>query len=354
MITARFIGTLTARSPIYITRPEQGDVPLTMNVVRNQTVVRVHVIPGETIKGLLRQTAYSLCVDAATRDGELKVSLALFYRQTAGGIGLTSEKLAIGEDATIRQREPILSLFGAAQPRLTGRLAVHHAIAQPALGLDGSEGTGLPPGTRRDAVIASPALSDVLGQEDRQLWARQGALVSELSDANRHVEDTKRILGRARRTQGASIKELEQALAEAERNVAKIKAKPEFQHAVQRPIPQKQAAPAGTVYDHGFEVTGASPGELGLLLATLQVWSMKPRIGGGTTTGYGHVLGDYMIQCLVGDGPPREWRWKPAGKVTIGGDGAAIESEAPEITSAMAAWAELERSLRTRTAIFGS
>ena len=70
MPTIRLLGAITARSPILITRPEQGDAPLMMNVIRNQTLTQAHVIPGETIKGLLRSTAYALCVDAGRQEGE--------------------------------------------------------------------------------------------------------------------------------------------------------------------------------------------------------------------------------------------------------------------------------------------
>jgi CRISPR/Cas system CMR subunit Cmr4 (Cas7 group RAMP superfamily) len=42
-----------------------------MNVIRNQTLTQAHVIPGETIKGLLRSTAYALCVDAGRQEGDL-------------------------------------------------------------------------------------------------------------------------------------------------------------------------------------------------------------------------------------------------------------------------------------------
>ena len=353
MLTMRLSGTLTAVSPIYITRPEQGDVPLTMNVVRNQSLVRTHVIPGETIKGLLRQKAYALCVDAASADGaELTVSLQAFYRQTAGGIGFTANKQEIGADAQLRPTEPILSLFGAATPRMTGKLIVQHALAQPVLNASGSEGTGLPGGTRRDGITTTPEFGNLLGPQDRELWSRQSIMVSEASEAGRRVDDAKRILGRARRTPGVEITPLEAALVTAEEDLARMKAMPDYQHSVQRPIPVKPAAPVGTVYDHGLVVEEGSPEEIGLLLAALEAWHLVPRIGGGRTTGYGFLRGEYLIELLSGAELRRNRTWRSVGAVHIAGEGAAIETGDPDVRGAMKAWQSMEGRLREATGMF--
>ncbi|MGA9487785.1 MAG: hypothetical protein WBV25_12035, partial [Methylocella sp.] len=124
MPTIRLSGVITARSPILITRPEQGDAPLMMNVIGNQALSHAYVIPGETIKGLLRSSAYALCVEAGRLAGDLKVSLEQFYRQTLGGLSFASESRELGSEASIRVKEPLLSLFGAANPRITGRIIV--------------------------------------------------------------------------------------------------------------------------------------------------------------------------------------------------------------------------------------
>jgi hypothetical protein len=353
MPTIRLSGAITARSPILITRPEQGDAPLTMNVIRNQALTQAYVIPGETIKGLLRSAAYALCVDAGRLEGDLKVSLEQFYRQTLGGLSFASETRELGSDASIRQEEPLLSLFGAANPRITGRIVVHHALAQAALGGPQGDGIGLPPGTRRDGVTARPEFAELLGAEDRALWSRQNTIVSSLSEANRKVEDAKRILGRARRTEGVDIKPLEAELETAQAEVAAIKAAPEFQHSVQRPIPTKNAAPAGTVYDHSIEVVDGSLAEIGLLFAVLELWSLTPRIGGGKTTGYGQIEARYAIECLSEAPLSRDRTWVGAGAITIGGAGPVIETSDSILLGAVSAWRDLESSIRTKTKVFG-
>ncbi|MGA9486229.1 MAG: hypothetical protein WBV25_04025, partial [Methylocella sp.] len=64
-------------------------------------------------------------------------------------------------------------------------------------------------GTRRDGVTARPEFADLLSSEDQALWSRQNIIVSSLAEANRKMEDAKRILGRARRTEGVDIRPLE-------------------------------------------------------------------------------------------------------------------------------------------------
>ncbi len=351
MPTIRLSGTITARSPIMITRPEQNDRLLTMNVVRNESMSRVHAIPGETIKGLLRGMAYAVCVDAGRGSGELKVTLDAFYRQTAGGLTFSSNA-DLGSDVAARVGQPLLSLFGAATPRLTGRIIVHHALAQENTEGGSPVGMGLPPGTRRDGITAHPQFADLIGPADRALWSRQNASVSALSEVTQRIEDAKRILGRARRTPGVDIAPLEVALATAEKDALAIKDAPEFQHSVQRPLPLKNAAPAGTTYDHAIEVADGTPEEIGLLLAAMELWNQSPRIGGGRTTGYGQIVADYLIETLT-DAPLRRHRtWIAAGTTTINGEGCATDTVNPMLLDAMETWSRTEKTICTTTKIF--
>jgi CRISPR type IV-associated protein Csf2 len=352
MPTIRLNGTITARSPIMVTRPEQGDVLLTMNVVRHQSLTRAHVIPGETIKGLLRSSAYALCVDAAKLTGDLKVSLGQFYNQAIGGLSFVAEGRELGSDAVLRASQPLLSLFGAANPKLTGRIIVHHAIAQAIANEAQPAGIGLPPGARRDGIRSRPEMADLLANEDRALWSRQNAMVADLSEANKRVEDARRILGRARRTEGVDVARFEAELERAVAEVATIKASPEFQQSVQRPLPVKNAAPAGTVFDHAIEVVDGTEAEIGLLLATLELWHRAPRIGGGRTVGYGQIIAEYAIVVLSSEPLRRHRTWQAAGRATIGGMGAMLATTNETLIAAQTTWAETEAAIRTKTGIF--
>lgn len=353
MLSVKLTGTITAEAPIMITRPEQGDGPLQMTVVRNQMTVRTHVLPGETIKGLLRGLAFRNCVNAARYAGEkIQVDLPTFYTQTAGGLSFTAENRELGADEKIRLQQPLLSLFGSATPRLKGTLYVGHAIAQPLSSGDG-DGLDMPPGMRLDTLVVMPDMASLLSDTDKVAWSRQNETVTKHSEANKVVADAKRALGRARGTKGVDTAPYVAELERAQAAVAAIREAPDFRHSVQRPIPVKHAAPAGTVYEHEMAVDHATPEEVGLLLAALDALNQMPRIGGGRTTGYGNIRAEYAITVLSGTGLPRDRRWEAAGTVSIGRQNQVCVSDHIAINGAIAAWRAMEARILETTNIFG-
>jgi hypothetical protein len=335
-----------------ITRPDQGNAPLTMNVVRGQALEKTHVIPGETIKGVLRNCAYAVCVDAGRMQGNLRVGLKEFYRQTLGGITFSSETREVGRDEAIRAKEPLLSLFGAASPLITGRIIVNHALAQPTMNSTHLDGTGLPQGTRRDGLTIRPEWANLLSPDDQSLWARQHIMVTSLSDATRRLEDAKRTVARAARNKGVDLGPLEAALAAAQAQVTDLKSAPEFQQTIQRPLPIKNAAPVGTIYDHEIQVVDATPSEIGLLMASLELWSQQPRIGGGKTVGYGWIECAYVMEVLSDNIRRRDRVWLPGGTILLGGRGPTITTSYDKILDSMASWRRVEEAIRTETKIF--
>ena len=353
MPTIRLAGTITALSPIMITRVDQGDNLLTMNVVRNEAMVRVHAIPGENLKGALRSAALRVCVDAAREAGGATMTLDNFYLQSVGGLGFADDKVPLGGSDESREGQPILSLFGAASPKLRGRLIVGAALARPAVGAPAAIGSGLPAGVRLDALMGEHRFSELLSEEDRNLWSRKSAIIADSSEAKGILADADRKLKRARGKGGIDLAPLEAEVEAAQAAVDAIKSGKDFTHAVQRPLPVKRAAPAGTTYDHSIEAIDATPSEVGLLLAALQEWGQLSRVGGSRTTGYGSVAVDYAIAVRAGDGPARLRPWVPAGRVTIDPDGTRIASEHPDIVGAMAEWQATEADIRANTKVFG-
>jgi CRISPR type IV-associated protein Csf2 len=305
----------------------------------------------ETIKGLLRNAAYVLCVDAARQHGQLKVNLQDFYNQTAGGVSFAGGDRELGSDAAIRATQPLLSLFGAANPILCGRIIVHHAISHDVIG--GMPDAVLPSGARRDALISTPALADILDSDNAALWSRQNTIVSRHSEAQRRVTDAKRMLARARNTNGADLAPLEAELKDAAAAAKTLQDDPEFQHSIRRIIDPKHATPAGVVYDHAIEIVDGSPEEIGLAFAALEMWGHAPRIGGGKTAGYGEIEANYTIERL-GDAPlMRDRKWTNIGTVTISRAGTEIKTTDAAVQSAMAAWRGVESDIRIKTRMFG-
>ena len=193
-----------------------------------------------------------------------------------------------------------------------------------------------------------------MSPDDQALWARQTAIYSQVSAANRKVEDANRILRRARRTDGVDLAPLEAEAKAAEAALQELKADPEFGNSIQRPVSPKAAHPAGITYDHSFELTGASSAEVGLFLASLKAWSITPRIGGGETAGYGFLALDYAIELLTGEGPLHTQTWSPAGRVEISRSATRMDLTDPVLQECTNAWAALATDLTKNTAIFAA
>ena len=361
MQIVRFIGQLEAQTPIHIVRSGQGERPLMTNIVVNgDSVGRRFLTPGDTLKGIFRRLAFDICAAAARRKRpNLQISptdqLTAFYRQILGGLEFEKEVRELGVERELRRRQPILSLFGTANAgtgqKLTGCMTVWMGIARQVNGLSERDPLGVPPGFRRDPLIVEPELADLLNDEAKRDWEKRTEAVAERSKAEKAVETAKKKLDDAKLADDPdekSIKALQKEISAGEKRLKELEAV----IAVTRPLPTKPAHPAGMIYEHRWEVLPWFPHELGLFLATMSAWNIRPRIGGSETTGYGHVTGHYDIEVHDGAG---SWQddWQPAGKMTIGVRGQKlIDSQHPMILEALEAWKKLEENILEETDIF--
>jgi CRISPR type IV-associated protein Csf2 len=120
-----------------------------------------------------------------------------------------------------------------------------------------------------------------------------------MSSANRKLEDARRALSRARKTEGINLASFEKVVADATAEVDSLRQDEDYTLAMQRPVPARNAVAAGTVFDHRMELLDASLVETGLFLAALSSWALDPRVGSGPTAGYGRIEAEYSIEFLA-------------------------------------------------------
>ncbi|MEI8397014.1 MAG: hypothetical protein WCF85_19990 [Rhodospirillaceae bacterium] len=320
--------------------------------IRNEFPVREPVWPGETIKGLLRATAFNVAVEAlrAICPDYPGITLDRLYEQTKGGTVFTAVRADISGGADLRRAQPILSLFGAASPRLEGKLVVEPAMARP---ISGGYSSGLPDGARRDPVLASPHLAGLLTEHERAVWQRRSAIIQDAAAAKARLRDAERILYRAKLAGIIDLAAMERNKESARSELTNIEANPDFAHSMQRPVLSKPAVAAGVVYDHRIVGNALTDIEAGLLFATLETLGADPHIGGGRTTGHGRFSADYTIFRREGTGPLRKQPLIPVGKFMITVEGGRLETEDPAILRAIDAWEQAERNIASCFAIFG-
>lgn len=347
MPTIRFSGTIEAKTPILITRVGQGDRPLTMVVMDRGRPVRVPVIPGETLKGLLRSLAFNIAVEARKRaDPAFTMSLEEIYEEAKGGVAFASGPNDLTFDDERRNGNPIVSLFGAASPTpIRGRL-----IIEPAMGRLSPQGSitldmDLAEGVRRDPLLADNALIHLLRPGEEKKWSRQMGLIRHGAKKKKDLEDAQKALRKARRAQSADFDLYETKASEAAAEVEKFKQGDDYTLAVQRPLPSKPATPAGVIFDHRMEIRNASLLEIGLFLDTLRSWSLDLRIGGGRTAGYGRIELNYSIQILTSEKWPQKPEWLTVGSLRLGDSGMTLDAPDPTLEDAAKAWASAEEDI---------
>jgi CRISPR/Cas system CSM-associated protein Csm3 (group 7 of RAMP superfamily) len=339
-------GSITAVTPVAITRPDQGDKLLTMSVVVGSSVVACPVIPGETIKGRFRRASAEIFRQSIMADPRFAQafpgrdtpwSLDQMYVQVIGGIkGAGKESPAdLLRSVEIRRRNPVLSLYGAAVPIWMSGLATF----DPAFPEAGGEGMNLPGGSRRDPLRDNPDLIAAMSDADRERWLKQSSLTSQRSALSGEVKLLERKVRRAKGAENpdrAEIAEIEAHLKDAKSRLAAVEGDPEYSNAVSRPLDGKNAIPAGTLMSHRMAVNGGTLAEIGLFVETLRLFAADPQIGGHRTTGYGRIAMDYRLK--VRRHPDQAW--KVAGRLSVSHkDGFVLEETQDTLVSeAVAAW----------------
>jgi len=353
-------GTLTAASPIVITRPEaKMTVPRMKAVLEDGSTVLVPFIPGETFKGMLRNLTAEQVREAIIAHPDFRTAfggrrspwtLEDFYFNAIGGVkGAEKQDLAdLVNQEELRARNPIISLFGSATPWIAGKLIVQHAIPEQVGGSTASAAINLPgeagQGVRRDPFIRNPNLFETLETEDVEAWADMTAVARQVSALRTQLKTAGLQLSKLRRTDRPAndpeVKALEKQIADLEKEEEKLKKDEGYKNAVSMPYGFAASIAIGSRFTHGFTLNRATPTELGLLLAGLTRVGLAPRIGGHESTGYGYFKAEYSV--FEGAGEDRT----PIGSVSIDREtGTVIKADGAFMKQALDAWKEASATI---------
>jgi len=345
-------GQITALAPITISRPGQDErlvgVPLTTRIQSNGRTALVPQIPGETIRGRLRRLSVRLLHDAilAHSPGSKAIDIHAYNWLAIGGIKGSAPQEA--EDllklAQERNKNPLISLYGAAAPRwVPGRLRVDHAVADNVAPIDRSrpEGIYLTESFRSDDLERDPDLQSQFDTEDLLTWMRRRDVEGERSETKALITSLKQEAKQIRTGKGSKAKpadpdaRLAEIAAEIETLEAQVKA--HKGGTSKAPIVRRGIAP-GTRMPHKFSVRYATEAEVGLFLETLRAWSDDLRIGGLGAVGHGEIEAVYNIRIRAQANQPFE----DAGELRLEDGSFALPAEPhPLITRALKAWEAL-------------
>lgn len=292
----RLVGTVESLSPICVVPPNADEVTRPdgskyRRVARRavyQDGIRATklVLPGSTLRGRLRRSAVEVVLGLTGA----KISLDEWHQNAVGGIkGAGSES---GHDVLLRQRirekNPILALFGAGSPWMTSRASIGDAI--PSGPVDGEVigGVRADDGKRDNAFFAK---LDDAAQDDWLSMADANAARTKFKAQTREIQAALRAARKNKDTARIAEIEAEQkALEMAEENVNLLASNP-----VSMPL-QHEAMPAGVSMSNSIHLKAVTAAEAGLFFAAMnQMFKVNPHLGQHENLGYGLVRAEYDV-----------------------------------------------------------
>lgn len=360
--TIHMVGRITLPVPLSIVRSGSNQVPTTRIVV-GSTAHEVPTIPGETIKGRLRRIGVDLLVETMTADPAFErfypgryspLTLDDYYYLAVGGVksGREEDLRGILRTDEMRRANPLISLFGAATPWISGRLVVESAtpdepVRNAELGQDLVDVVRT--GERCDDTRRPTEMLGLFapGQLSRWMTAPQTTRKNARAKGLRH-----RVPRQSEAARAPNLDEhgdvLQQELDEADPALSKHEKRPVFTRAINRARPGYSVFPKGFSAPHRFSLENATLTELGLFLAILDRFATNPRLGGHMSAGYGRIAAEYTLLVRR----PRTSHVEPAGSLVIETDSCSLlyrnrdsDTAKDVIAQARTAWTEATAEL---------
>jgi hypothetical protein len=319
MATLLLDGTITAVTPIAIILPgsEDGRTPAgapRKRMMRDGLMVETVYVPPSSLRGRLRHLLTFELMRMQNVADKRRFTPEDYIDTALGGV---KDRKAAGDDERrvdlkaireIRERNPVVSLFGSMVEQISGRLMVGDMTpADPVAPAPTGRSVRANPFVRNQAVIEllDPAQFDAFVRLNNDRLA-----------ANR-TEDKAQVLKRqlaSRKRAGAEtteIAEIEGQVKEFERQ-----AKEGFEKAggavnIQQLLDGYDVIPEGTVMSNRVRLIEGTELEMSLTLLALDLLARRPLIGGHTAHGCGEIAGVWQARISDGAG------LRPAGKLRL-------------------------------------
>ncbi|MFT3689049.1 hypothetical protein [Paenirhodobacter sp.] len=244
------------------------------------------VVPGSTLRGRLRRSAVEV---VRILSGE-RMPLAQWHQNAIGGIKGSDSEAAFDVQLriTLREKNPVLALFGAGSPWMTGRAAIGDAIPE------GPVETDLIGGARSDDGRRDGMLFERLDADAAEQWHAMADANAARTRYKKAMRDLNATLRAARKGGGPEeVARLEAELADlvrCEEAAGLMSTNP-----VSMPL-LHEAMPVGVRMRHRMMLTAVTEAEAGLFLAAMNHWMRsKPALGQHESLGYGLLRGEYDL-----------------------------------------------------------
>lgn len=292
----KLTGKLQTLSPIAIVPPGAAEIMVgngkykqianTIIYVDELRQTRPH-IPGSTLRGRLRRAAVEVYLGLAGG----RIPLNEWHQNAVGGIKGAEAENAFDVVArqSIREKNPILSLFGAGSPWLASKASIGNAVPVHPIETLKVGGVRSDDGRRDDGFfekLDEAAVDDWIALIDANAARTR---VKQSRDA------FKKELGRAKREKdNAEIARIEAEMKALDSDEEALKTM--ASNPVSMPL-LHEAMPLGVALDHEIKLTAVTAEEIGLFFAGFNAFlKTHPAIGQHENMGYGLFSGVYNVQ----------------------------------------------------------
>jgi len=292
----RLVGTVESLSPICVVPPNTNEVTRQDGSKYRQVARRTiyqdgmretkPVLPGSTLRGRLRRSAVEVVLGLVG----VKIPLEEWHQNAVGGIkGAGAES---GHDVLLRQRvrekNPILALFGAGSPWMISRASIGDAV--PVNPVDGEIicGVRADDGKRDNAFFEK---LDDAAQDDWLSMVDANAARTKFKARTRDLQAELRAARKNKDTARISELEVDQQTLQIEEEAAQLLSS----NPVSMPL-QHEAMPAGVSMLNRMSLTAVTAAEAGLFFASMnRMFKVDPHLGQHGNLGYGLVRGEYDL-----------------------------------------------------------
>lgn len=300
-LTLLLRGTITAEQPLTTTPPhvksrdkEPKHLP-TMSMLINGMRDAYPYFPAPGIKGKLRRAAVAhIRENLIERTGNEKpFGRNQHYLLTTGGNLSKGQQDASARDPMrdqkIRAQNPLLSLFGAGNPFVSGRISIGHALPFEPIKVD------VIGGVRTDDLVRNPENLDYLSVESIDGFYQTTLLNAEKSKLKAALSKTKIRSKMTDEEKSAVIDKQKQLSSEIEAIENELTDIGSSTVSNQLPLDGYEVMPIGTQLAHQISIRNGTVDEIGLFLHALENYARDPIIGGHIANGCGEISMDYTV-----------------------------------------------------------
>lgn len=292
--TYLFDGQMKTLSPFStcsasLAKVSAKDAPKKVPTIMSNQGLRMY-IPGQGIRSKLRGALTHTAGEYAINVGKKKISLFDAQYLRLGGVKQGGAEVAVRPDdmADVLTKNPVISLFGASTPWVTGKLMVGHAIDTETINR-ASYQPMVVDGVRADPFRRDATLLEYLDDNAMGELAEIASKVKKYSALKKEIGLMEKSMRTVKGDPGAKA-EIRQAIADMKKD-----AKGDAIVSTQMPLAGYEAIPPGSTLTHSMRLLQGTTMELGALLDAIDGFTQQP-MGAHIAHGNGEVIVSWSVR----------------------------------------------------------